>query len=127
MSPRKEIFMAIKPRYASAIYRGVKTWEFRKVPPPLFRMIYIYESAPISAVTGWVMFSEAVSGIPLVVWDIVKTNTCYTKNLAGISLPDLEAYAGKKIVTALHVYKAERFDKPVPFKGVKAPQNWCRY
>ena len=73
-----------------------------------------------------VMFSESVTGIPLAVWDIVKTNKCYTKNLAGISLPDLEAYAGKKLVTALRVYKFKRFDKPIPLEA-KAPQNWGRY
>ena len=91
-----------------------------------FSIISIYESAPVSAVTGKVIFSESVTGIPLVVWDIVKTNKCYTKNLAGISLPDLENYAGKKLVTALRVYKAERLDKPIPLEA-KAPQNWGRY
>lgn len=122
----KVIVMALKPKYARAIYEGRKNWEFRKAPPPLFHYIYIYESAPVSAVTGKVIFSESVTGIPLVVWDIVKTNKCYTKNLAGISLPDLEAYAGKKLVTALRVYKFKRLDKPIPLEA-KAPQNWGRY
>lgn len=122
----KVIVMALKPKYARAIYEGRKNWEFRKAPPPLFHHIYIYESAPVSAITGKVMFCESVTGIPLAVWDIVKTNKCYTKNLAGISLPDLEAYAGKKLVTALRVYEAKRFDKPIPFEA-KAPQNWGRY
>lgn len=122
----KVIVMALKPKYARAIYEGRKNWEFRKTPPPLFHYIYIYESAPVSAVTGKVMFSESVTGIPLAVWDIVKTNKCYTKNLAGISLPDFEAYAGKKLVTALRVHKTERLDKPIPFEA-KAPQNWGRY
>lgn len=126
LRPPQAIVMALKPKYARAIYEGRKNWEFRKAPPPLFHHIYIYESAPVSAITGKVIFSESVTGIPLAVWDIVKTNKCYTKNLAGISLPDLEAYAGKKLVTALRVYKAERFDKPIPFEA-KAPQNWGRY
>jgi len=122
----KVIVMALKPKYARAIYEGRKNWEFRKAPPPLFHYIYIYESAPVSAITGKVMFSESVTGIPLFVWDIVKTNKSYTKNLAGISLSDLENYAGKKLVTALRVYKAERLDKPIPLEA-KAPQNWGRY
>ena len=122
----KVIVMALKPKYAKAIYEGRKNWEFRKAPPPLFHYIYIYESAPVSAITGKVIFSESVTGIPLAVWDIVKTNKCYTKNLPGISLADLETYTGKKLVTALRVYRIERFDKPIPFEG-KAPQNWGRY
>lgn len=122
----KVIVMALKPKYARAIYEGRKNWEFRKAPPPLFHDIYIYESAPVSAVTGKVMFSESITGVPIVVMDIVKTNKCYMRNLAGISLPDLENYAGKKLVTALRVHWLERFDKPIPFEG-KAPQNWGRY
>ena len=122
----KVIVMALKPKYAKAIYEGRKNWEFRKAPPPLFHYIYIYESAPVSAITGKVIFSESVTGVPLAVWDIVKTNKCYTKNLPGISLADFETYTGKKLVTALRVYRIERFDKPIPFEG-KAPQNWGRY
>jgi predicted transcriptional regulator len=122
----KVIVVALKPKYAKAIYEGRKNWEFRKAPPPLFRWLYVYESAPISAVTGRVIFSESVTGIPLAVMDIVKTNKCYTKNLAGISLSDLKEYAGERLVTALRIYKAERFDKPIPFDA-KPPQNWGRY
>ena len=126
MKKKRIIIMAIKPKYAEAIYSGKKRWEFRKAPPPLFKWLYVYESAPVSAVTGMVMFSESVTGIPIAVMDIVKTNKLYTKNLAGISLPDLEEYAGKNLVTALRVYKAERFEKPVPISA-KPPQNWGRY
>ena len=30
------IVMAIKPKYAKAIYEGRKNWEFRKAPPPIW-------------------------------------------------------------------------------------------
>ena len=46
MTHEKVIVMAIKPKYAKAIYEGKKTWEFRKNPPPLNTWIAIYESAP---------------------------------------------------------------------------------
>ena len=123
---RTVIVLAIKPKYAKAIYEGRKNWEFRKSPPPLFREMYVYESAPVSAVTGTITFSEAVTGIPLAVWDIVRTNKCFTRNLTGISFPDLEAYTGKKTVTALRVLDSNRFDKPVKF-GPRPPQNWGKY
>ena len=122
----KVIVMSIKPKYAKAIYEGRKHWEFRKVPPPLYERIYIYESAPVSKVTGWLMFSEAVTGIPLVVWDMVKTNRVFTKNLTGISYEDLVAYAGKKLVTALRVYEPTRCEHPISFDA-KPPQNWGRF
>lgn len=120
------IVMALKPVYAKAIYEGKKQWEFRKVPPPLFSQILIYESAPVSAVTGFVYFSESITGCSAVVWDMVRLNRIFTKNLTGIGLPQLRAYAGKHLVSALRVYEAVRFDSPVPWKA-NPPQNWGRY
>lgn len=122
----KVVVMSIKPKYAKAIYEGRKQWEFRKAPPPLYQRIYIYESAPVSKVTGWLYFSESVTGIPVAVWDIVKDNRCFTKNLTGISLPELQAYAGKKLVTALRVFEPTRCEHPIAFDA-KPPQNWGRF
>ena len=122
----KVIVMSIKPKFARAIYEGRKHWEFRKAPPPLYQRIYIYESAPVSKVTGWLFFAESVTGIPIAVWDIVKTNRCYSKNLTGITLPQLQAYAGKKLVTALRVFEPTRCEHPVAFDA-KPPQNWGRF
>ena len=122
----KAIVMSIKPQYAKAIYEGRKQWEFRKAPPPLYERIYIYESAPVSKVTGWLYFSESVTGIPVVVWNMVKQNRIFTKNLTGISLEGLQAYAGKKLVTALRVYEPTRSDHPIAFDA-RPPQNWGRF
>ena len=120
------IVMAIKPKYAKAIYEGRKNWEFRKAPPPLFREMYVYESAPVSAVTGTITFSESVTGIPMAVWNIVKTNKCFARNLPGISFEVLQAYTGKRTVTALRVMDSKRFDEPVKFSA-RPPLNWGRY
>ena len=123
---RTVIVLAIKPKYAKAIYEGRKNWEFRKAPPPLFRGMYVYESAPVSMITGKIIFSESITGVPMAVMEIVRTNKCFARNYPGISMADLEAYAGKKLVTALRVYKAERFDAPVKFNP-RPPQNWGRF
>lgn len=123
---RTVIVLSIKPKYAKAIYEGRKNWEFRKAPPPLFREMYVYESAPVSMITGTIVFSESVTGIPMAVMDIVRTNKCFTRNYPGISMGDLETYAGKKTVTALRVLEAKRFDSPVKFNP-RPPQNWGRF
>ena len=123
---RTVLLLALKPKYAKAIFEGKKNWEFRKAPPPLFREMYVYESAPVSAITGTITFSESVTGIPHAIWYIVKTNKCFTRNLTGISLEALQAYAGKHSVTALRVRDAKRFDEPVKTK-VRPPQNWGRF
>lgn len=120
------IVLAIKPKYAKAIYEGRKNWEFRKAPPPLFKEMFVYESAPVSAITGTIAFSESVTGIPLAVMEIVRTNKCFTKNLPGITMDTLHEYAGKRLVTALRVIEAKRLDTPVVFKG-RPPQNWGRF
>lgn len=117
------IVMSLKPKYAKAIYEGRKNWEFRKAPPPLFKPIYIYESSPVSKITGCVTFSGSVTGVPFFVYDVAKTNKTYTKNLTGISYDDLKEYAGDRLVTALRVDEALRFDHDVEFNA-KPPQNW---
>jgi predicted transcriptional regulator len=120
----KVIVMSLKPKYAKAIYEGRKNWEFRKTPPPLFKTIYIYESAPVSKITGTVLFSEEIRGVPLSVYEIVKTNKCFTRNLPGISYSELEEYAGSlNLVSALRVHRAERLEHPITFSA-KPPQNW---
>ena len=120
----KVIVMSLKPKYAKAIYEGRKNWEFRKTPPPLFKTIYIYESAPVSKITGTVLFSEEIRGVPLSVYEIVKTNKCFTRNLPGITAFELKEYAGEgSLVSALRVHRAERIDPPITFSA-KPPQNW---
>ena len=119
----KAIVMSLHPKYAKAIYEGRKQWEFRKTPPPLFKDILIYESDPVSKITGRVWFCESFTGLPIVVWDFVKRNRIYTQNLTGITLEKLEEYAGDKLVTALRVHKAARFDHDIGF-DCKPPQNW---
>ena len=52
MKPKKVIILSIKPKYAKMIYEGTKAWEFRKKAPPVGVPMLIYESAPVSKVTG---------------------------------------------------------------------------
>lgn len=120
----KVIVMSLKPKYAKAIYEGRKNWEFRKTPPPLFKTIYIYESAPVSKITGTIVFSEEVRGVPMAVYDIVKTNKCFTRNLPGITALELEVYTGPlNLVSALRVHRAKRLEHTITF-STKPPQNW---
>ena len=49
------IIASIRPEYATAIYEGIKTVELRSRGPRKFvDRIYIYETAPVSAITGHV-------------------------------------------------------------------------
>ena len=120
----KVIVMSLKPKYAKAIYEGRKNWEFRKAPPPLFKEIFIYESAPVSEITGRLIFIDEIRGLPFSVYEIAKSNRLFSRNRPGISYSELEEYAGRlNLVSALRVHLAERLEHPITFSA-KPPQNW---
>ena len=119
------VIMAIKPRFAKLIYEGSKVWEFRKTPPPLMRLVYVYESAPVSAITGTLLFRSKVEGILDDVWETVTRAKVFTCNGTGIGYDALREYVGdSQTVAALRVCAVEKMDKPVKIL-FRPPQNWC--
>ena len=119
------VIMAIKPKFANLIYEGKKQWEFRKVPPPLMRVVYVYESEPVSAITGTLFFRSKVEGIVDDVWETVTRGKVFARNGTGIGLETLKAYVGNNpTVAALRVACPERMDKPVKI-ACRPPMNWC--
>ena len=119
------VIMAIKPRFAKLIYEGRKVWEFRKTPPPLMRLVYVYESAPVSAITGTLIFRSKVEGILEDVWETVSRSKVFTFNGTGIGHDDLREYVGNSpTVAALRVFDVKRFDTPVKV-SFRPPLNWC--
>ena len=125
---KRLVILAIKPKYAAAIYAGTKRWEFRKAPPPVPCWVLLYESAPVSAVTGKVYLAAKIQGTQEAVWGFVKHQTAIGGG-AGVTLREFQAYVGKaKSVAACATFCAERFDEPVPLPpGVRPPQNWGSY
>ena len=126
MKHKTVYIMALKPKYAKAIYEGKKNWEFRKHPPPILTQVLIYETAPVSAVTGAVFFGVEMRSTASTVWDLVKSCKLFTKNLPGITRKELLDYAAGKHVSALRVIGFQRFEEPVVLK-CKPPMNWGRY
>ena len=119
------VIMAIKPRFAKLIYEGRKVWEFRKTPPPLMRLVFVYESAPVSAITGTLMFRSKVEGILDDVWETVSRSKVFTFNGTGIGYDALREYVGNSpTVAALRVCCVERIDTPVKV-SFRPPLNWC--
>ena len=126
MKHKTVYIMALKPKYAKAIYEGKKNWEFRKHPPPILTHVLIYESAPVSSVTGSVFFGVEMRSTASTVWDLVKSCKLFTKNLPGITRQELLDYAAGKHVSALRVIDLQRLEEPVVLK-CKPPMNWGRY
>ena len=125
---KRIVIMAIKPKYAEAIYSGGKRWEFRKAPPPVPDWVWLYESAPVSAITGRVFLAAKIQGHPESVWSMVKTQKTIGGG-AGITEKEFRDYVGKKLsVAACATFFAERTAGPIPLPtGVRPPQNWGRY
>lgn len=122
------VILAIHPRHAAAIYAGTKRWEFRKVPPPVPGWVLLYETAPVSAVTGKVFLAAKIQGEPECVWGFAKTQKTIG-GCAGITAREFRAYVGKAhSAAACATFWAQRFDAPVPLPpGVPPPQNFGRY
>jgi predicted transcriptional regulator len=56
------IILSIHPKWAKLIYEGKKTVEWRKTTPKKAdsqSVIFLYETAPVCKVTGWVRFNGA--------------------------------------------------------------------
>lgn len=131
MKKKRIIIMAIKPEYAEAIYSGKKRWEFRKAPPPVPGWVWLYESAPVSAITGQVYLALKIQGDSDFVWSIAKNQKeIGGGNVTGITEKTFRDYIGKKkTVAACATFFAERTASgPIPLPpGVRPPQNWGRY
>ncbi len=129
MKNRRIIIMAIKPKYAEAIYSGKKRWEFRKAPPPVPGWVWLYESAPVSAITGQVFLGAKIQGESSLVWGFAKAQKTIGGS-AGITEKQFSDYVGKAhSVAACACFFAERtVNGPIPLPpGVRPPQNWGRY
>lgn len=64
--------MSIKPKWAKELYRGKKTVEFRKSSPSLDSLVFLYESAPVRAVTGCFRVQAVFTSYASHVWYATK-------------------------------------------------------
>lgn len=106
--------LRIDPEWARQIYCLGKTWEFRRAAQPLNR-VYLLETAPANAITGFVLFDEAV-GRPR--GDILQGVKRFSN--ARIDSPGrnakkfLEKYAkAHETVWAHHIVLVAMFEHPV--------------
>lgn len=71
------LLIPIKPKYSNMIFRGTKTCEYRRVKPDRdFKRVYVYETAPISAIVGYFDINGIMLGNPDIVWDYTNKNGC---------------------------------------------------
>lgn len=111
-STERVALMAIHPRFAEAILDGRKRVEFRKRrPAPDIRRVYIYATAPVSAVVGAFEIADVTVGEPRTIWEAFGA-------VGVIDRDDFDLYyASSGEAVAIGVESAIRFDEPVPLSS----------
>lgn len=127
------IVLAIHPKWATLIYSGKKTIEWRKSFPKIYypRMkIFLYETAPVCRVTGYFTWA-GTARFQNVDW--TKADAHHQKFIDKGCVPaeELNEYQGhQKQLCGWGVEKAHKFEKPegLPleyFELTTPPQSWC--
>jgi len=123
---RSAIFLSLHPRFARLIYSGVKRAELRRVGPArTVRVAYIYETAPVGRVTGWIRFGKIESGTANRLWEKYRHEL-------SISRGEFERYlTGCSRPTVLPIESHRRFRRQLPLAGVhgpsRPPQSYCYF
>lgn len=108
-SPPTAIVLPVYPQYATMMYDRTKQWEYRRnIFQPSVTTIYLYETAPVSIITGSVVVDH-IERAPLEqLWE-------RTHALGGISREKFDRYfAGLGIGHAIQVGNPVRYAQPMP-------------
>lgn len=117
------VCLSIKRRYAEAIYRGEKRYEYRRQAPavdPPYHLL-LYETEPTGSVTGAALVDDEVHGPVEDVIDETVADTPHTKR----ELRDY--FDGAEEGSALRIASTTRFQPRMDLVQVgiaSAPQNF---
>lgn len=115
--------MSIKPKYAEAIFRGEKRFEFRRVvfKQPV-KVVVVYTTSPVSQVAGEFEVDAVIS-------DSVERLWRRTKNEAGIDRKVFFRYfSGRKLAHAIVIGSVRRYPRPHDLAekfGIRPPQSFA--
>lgn len=104
-----KLLLSIKPEFASRIFAGEKTFEFRKAvhQQPGVSVAAVYASKPIGMIIGEFEIVDILSAAPETLWE-------ETRHGAGISREFFFEYFGdRRVAYALKVGAVRRFDVPI--------------
>lgn len=112
------LLMSIKPNFAQKIYDGSKKFEYRRTRIKSKQGIcYIYETQPVSKITGWFQYSGIIQMEIPDLWNL-------TKEFSGISEVDFFTYFQSKLEgNALQIVNSNHFDHYVTLDK-RPPQSY---
>lgn len=121
--------MSIKPKWAKELYSGKKTVEFRKSSPPIGSIVFLYESAPVRAVTGAFIVSAVLSAASSHVWAAVRLLKSVWRP-GTVKCVELYEYSGGAMGKCCAIltdyicrFPESEWISPTMF-AVKPPQSW---
>lgn len=121
--------MSIKPKWAKELYSGKKTVEFRKSSPPLDSLVFLYESAPVKAVTGCFQVQAVLTSNASHIW-CVTTVLRRVWNPGSVNRNFLYEYCGGASGKCCAILAANSWRLPeTEWKklekfAVRPPQSW---
>jgi predicted transcriptional regulator len=122
-SKRNVILLSIKPEFASKIYDGTKSIELRRVKPARFvQRVLVYETSPVSRITGWFTLRWIKSLPPKLAWSRFRKSM-------GIGRDGFHAYFRNcRNAILFAVSRIHRFVSGVKLtslgRGVRPPQSF---
>lgn len=128
MNNSSDILISLKPKYAEYIFFGAKTVELRKRKPNIDpgTRIWIYATAPVSAIRGFANVIQIKSAAPSLLWDELGDHT-------GISKIEFDRYfEGRKLGHAIVLSEIRLLKRSLSLKrirelvhGFHPPQFFC--
>lgn len=129
MQDDSDILISVKPRYAEEIFGGKKTVELRKRRLSIKAgvRIWIYATAPVSALQGYASLDELITDTPCNIWSKLGKNT-------SLSRGEFDTYfEGCEIAHALILSDVHKLNSPLALnemkkmvEGFHPPQFFCR-
>lgn len=132
------ILLSIHPEYAAMIYAGEKKIEFRTNIPrkynlldenaPFVDYIFLYETAPVFAVTGWMKVDSFINVNKILNGDRKELKKMII-NEGRLTMEQIKAYKPNLQMWGWHIAEAYNFGRKefiTRFSpNEKPPQSWC--
>ena len=119
------VLLSIKPKYAEAILRGDKKYEFRKTrfKRKDVEKILIYSSSPVKRIVASFEAGEIVEGEPRKLWDELRGD-------AGMDETEFfNYYRNKEKGFAIKITNLQQFEEPIDPRQLNSefvpPQSFC--
>lgn len=126
------ILLSIHPKYAAMIYAGEKKIEIRTTIPRKYNLnedyIFLYETAPIFAVTGWIKVDSYINVNKILNGDRKDLKKMII-NDGRLTMEQIKAYKPNLQLWGWHIAHAYNFGckefitRYSP--NEKPPQSWC--